>query len=94
MTLQEIKDQYSVSTLNLNTATNEDGSVYKDARDEEWMRHWEDSTRLAVSIPKKLVHKLKQDSTLQVIAQEETKEGSKGEYTAVRIIEVQAEVTL
>jgi len=89
MDITQIKDQLGISTLNLNTA--------KDKADKptSWMRHWDNDRRVAVSIHKDTVSAIKAGSATTLGIQTETRTGSKGEYTAHRIVQyTPAEVTL
>jgi hypothetical protein len=89
MTLSEIKSEIGIEQFNLNTATTKDGEVT------DWLRHWDNSKRVAVSIHKELFQALKSGSTPNLGIQEEIREGSKGEYKALRIVAFEeAEFTL
>lgn len=80
MDISQIKDQLGISTLNLNTAKD------KDNKPTDWMRHWDNDNRVAVSIHKDTVAKIKAGSATSLGIQTETRSGSKGEYTAHRIV--------
>lgn len=90
MTLAQIKEKLGLSTLELNTAT--------DANDNktDWMRAWDNDSRTAVSIHKELVAEIKANSGIASLGlQTETRTGSKGDYTAHRIVKyAPAETTL
>jgi len=90
MTLADIKTRLGLSTLELNTATD------KDDNPTDWMRAWDNDNRVAVSIHKDLVSELKADSNIGTLGlQTETRDGSKGKYTAHRIVKFKpAEITL
>jgi len=89
MNLSEIKIALGVEQLNLNTAEDKDGNKT------EWMRHWDNAGRIAISIHKDTI-KACQDGTPSTLdIQTETRTGSKGDYTAKRIVMyTPAEVTL
>lgn len=80
MLLPEIKTALGIAQLNLNTAL--------DAKNQptDWMRHWDNDNRVAVSIHKDTVTAIKADSTCNLGLQKETRTGSKGDYIAYRIV--------
>lgn len=80
MLLSEVKSTLGISQLNLNTAMD------KDNKPTEWMRHWDNDGRVAVSIHKDTVTAIKSDPTCNLGIQTETRTGTKGEYTAHRIV--------
>lgn len=90
MTLAQIKEKLGINQLELNTST--------DAQDQptDWMRHWDNENRVAVSIHKELVGELKADSGINSLGlQTETRSGEKGDYTAHRVVKyAPAETTL
>lgn len=90
MTLTEIKSKLGLSALELNTAEDKDGNQT------DWMRAWDNDNRVAVSIHKELVDEIKADGNIASLGlQTETRKGSKGEYTAHRIVKYKpAETTL
>ena len=90
MTLNEVKAKVGVSQLELNTATDADNNPT------DWMRHWDNDNRVAVSIHKDLVGELQADSNINSLGlQTETRKGDKGDYTAYRIVKyAPAEATL
>lgn len=90
MTITQIKEKLGLQTLELNTATD------KDNNPTDWMRAWDNENRVAVSIHKELVSELKADSNISSLGlQTEKREGSKGPYTAHRIVKYSpAEETL
>ena len=90
MTISEIKSKLGLSTLELNTAKD------KDNNPTDWMRHWSNETREAVSIHKELVDEIKADSNMSSLGlQSETRSGEKGDYTAYRIVKYKpSETTL
>ena len=90
MTIIEIKSKLGIATLELNTAKDKDNNAT------EWMRHWNNDSREAVSIHKDLVDEIKSDSNISSLGlQTETRTGEKGDYTAYRIVKFKpAETTL
>lgn len=81
MTLQEIKNNLEIPTFHLNTPNDAEGNPT------QWLRHWDNERRIAVSIHKDLFDELKKDSTVSNLGlQTETRIGSKGEYQALRIV--------
>jgi hypothetical protein len=85
MNLSEIKEKVGVSTLELNTSTDADNNPT------DWMRHWDNDNRVAVSIHKDLVSELKADREITTLGlQTETRSGSKGAYVAHRIVKYAA----
>lgn len=90
MTLTEIKEKLNISVLELNTAKDADNNAT------EWMRHWDNDNRIAVSIHKDLVSELKADANINALGlQKENREGEKGSYVAYRIVKyTPAETTL
>jgi hypothetical protein len=76
--------------LELNTATD------KNDNPTDWMRAWDNDSRTAVSIHKELVEEIKADANINSLGlQTETREGSKGKYTAYRVVKFSpAETTL
>lgn len=90
MKLQDIKTKLNIPTFELNTAKNEAGEAT------EWMRHWDNENRVAVSIHKDTVAELKKDSNLGGLGlQHEVRKGEQGDYQAYRIVKyAPAEETL
>ena len=91
MDILQIKEQLGIPSLQLHTAKDLEGN------NTEWMRHWQNDTRVAVSFHKDLVAKIKEDpkgvNSLDI--QTETREGEQGEYTAHRVVQyTPAEVVL
>ncbi|NCO74338.1 MAG: hypothetical protein GW856_03635 [Cyanobacteria bacterium] len=81
MTLAQIKEQVGVAQLELNTANDKDG------KPTDWMRHWDNDNRVAVSIHKELVSELKADANISSLGlQTEKRTGEQGDYTAHRIV--------
>lgn len=80
-TLATIKETLNIETLHLNTSNDDKGNPTK------WLRHWDNTDRIAVSIHMDLFTELKSDSTIDTLGlQTETRKGSKGDYTAHRIV--------
>ena len=90
MNITEIKSAIAITSLQLNTAKDKDDNAT------EWMRHWDNEARIAVSIHKDLVAEIKADSNLSSLGlQKEQRDGAKGSYTAYRIVKYKpAEETL
>lgn len=89
MDITEVKAKLGYSSLQLNTAMD------KDNKPTDWMRHWDNDARVAVSIHKDTVAAVKSDATLNLGLQTEQRTGDKGAYTAYRIVKYsEAETTL
>lgn len=91
MNISQIKAQLGIPSLQLVTALTTEGEKT------EWMRHWDNNNRVAVSIHKSTVEKIKAnpegEDSLDI--QTETRTGEQGEYTAHRIVRyTPAEVVL
>ena len=87
--IAEIKSQLGVAQLNLTTS--------KDASNAptEWMRHWNNDARVAISIHKDTVAAIQADPTCNLGIQTEIRKAEKGDYTSHRIVKyTPAEVTL
>lgn len=80
MNIIEIKQELGIAQLNLNTAVDNAGKAT------DWMRHWDNDSRVAVSIHKDTVTAIKADASCNLGIQTETRTGSKGDYTAHRIV--------
>lgn len=81
MNLQQIKNQFGLDRLRLNTAEDAGGNKT------EWMRHWDNDNRIAISLHKDLVAHLKanpEENDLDL--QTSQRQGEQGDYTSVRII--------
>lgn len=79
--LAEIKKDLGVETLNLNTVTTESGEKT------EWMKHWDNNSRIAVLIHKDTLAKVKADPNIASLGLNvQVKQGAKGEYTAKTIV--------
>lgn len=90
MTIEQIKSELGYSTLNLNTSNDSNGVPT------EWMRHWDNEARVAVSLHKELIAQLQADPSISDLAiQSELRDAPQGQYTAKRIVKYKAsEVTL
>lgn len=80
----------SIGVLQLNTAVNEAGEKT------EWLRHWDNENRIAVSLHKDLFEELKKDPKAGPLGlQYEVRKGEKGEYHSYRLVKyTPAEFTL
>lgn len=82
-TITEIKKNLGYETLNLNTALD------KDNQPTEWLRHWDNDNRVAVSLHKETFAKIKANPSMSNLAvQIEEREATQGAYKAVRIVAV------
>lgn len=90
MTLAQIKEKVGVNQLELNTSNDADGNPT------DWMRHWDNDNRVAVSIHKDLVEDIKKNANIASLGlQTETRTGEQGDYTAYRVVKyTPAETTL
>lgn len=85
MLLSEIKTQIGINSLQLNTAKTEGGVPT------QWVRHWDNENRVAVSLHKELLAEIQSDPTISTLGiQTEIRTGSKGDYTAHRIVKYKA----
>ena len=81
MTLDQIKEKLDITSLELNTAKD------ADQNDTEWMRHWDNTNRVSVSIHKELVAEIKANKNIASLGlQTEEREAEQGKYTAHRIV--------
>jgi len=81
MTLSEIKDKLDIQVLELNTANDADENPTN------WMRHWDNDNRVAVSIHKDTIAAIQESpSSSNLGLQHETRTGEKGDYDAYRIV--------
>ncbi len=80
MTLDQIKSQLNISTLELSFSTD------KDNKPTSWLRHWDNDRRIAISIHLETARHAEIHTTSSLALQTETKTGSKGSYTAYRIV--------
>ncbi len=90
MLLQDIKTKLGIPTFNLNTALD------KEMKPTDWLRHWDNDNRVAVSIHKDTFNELKANPNIPDLGlQTEQLEGEKGPYMAYRIVKYKpAEFTL
>lgn len=82
-TLADVKAKLGISQLELVTANNAEGAPT------DWLRHWDNDRRVAVSIHKDLAKELGADKTGSIKSlslQYEQKNGEQGPYDAYRII--------
>jgi len=88
MNISEIKAELGIATLNLNTAKDQEGNIYKDQNDGEWMRHWDNDDRVEVSLAKDLFEEIKNGgNTISTLGLQKSKrEAAKGELTSFRIV--------
>jgi len=88
--LVELKRELGVEVLNLNTVTTERGE------ETMWMKHWDNSNRVAILIHKDTLAKVKANAGLTSLGlNTQVKQGAKGEYTAKTIVVyAEAEETL
>lgn len=79
--LVEVKRELGVDVLNLNTVTTASGEKT------EWMKHWDNSNRVAILVHKDTLAKIKADSNIASLGlNTQVKQGAKGEYTAKTIV--------
>ena len=89
MNIQEVKSTLGYETLNLNFADDKDGNKT------EWLRHWDNDNRVAVSVHQDTVASIKKDDPSTLSIQSETRTGEQGDYEAKRIVlHKPAEMTL
>jgi hypothetical protein len=82
--INSVKQHLGVDKLRLNTAETSDGVKI------DWMRHWDNTSRVAVSIHKDTVAAVKADASCSLGLQTETRTGPQGEYQAFRIVKFSA----
>lgn len=81
MVLAEIKEKLEIASLQLNTALD------KDENPTEWMRHWDNDRRIAISIHKELIAELQADPKIDTLGlKEEIRTTEKGDYTSYIIV--------
>lgn len=83
MLLSEIKSKLNIAKFELNVAKTTDDQPT------DWLRHWDNTARVAVSIHKDLFAELKADTQNSISSlglQTETREGEQGPYESYRII--------
>ena len=93
MDLNQIKVQLGVTNLTVAPAKKKDGTAT------DWMRSWDNNSRVQVSVHKDTVAQIKANSAINLGLQTETKTSatSQLEYTAHRIVaykEVEGQVVL
>lgn len=95
MNIQELKEKLGIATLNLNTCTDKEGVVYKDKEGGEWLRHWDNDSRVEVSVSKKTLAMIKSENPSTLGIQTESREAAGGSLTSHRIVKyTPAEETL
>lgn len=89
MKLADIKEELNIQQFNLNKAE-------KDGKPTEWMRHWDNDRRIAVSMHQDTVKAIQNNPNMDNLGmQTEKRSGEKGEYTAIRVVAYKpAEVVL
>lgn len=81
MLLSEIKTKLGIAKFELNTALD------AEQKPTDWLRHWDNENRVAVSLHKDLFDELKADATIGSLGlQHEIRAGEKGDYNSYRII--------
>jgi hypothetical protein len=87
-TIAQIKAGLNIVTLNLQRANNKEGQPT------EWLRHWDNDRRIAVSIHQDTLDFAKENpNDAQFITQHEDRESAAGGgYSSYRIVKVSAEI--
>jgi hypothetical protein len=80
MDILEVKNVLGINKLNLNKSEDKDG------KPTDWLRHWDNDGRVAVSIHKDTFDAIKAGDVSTLDIQTETREAKLGKYTAKRII--------
>ncbi len=81
MKLREIASVTGIKELKLQVATDAQNNPT------DWLRHWENSERIAISVHKDLVAEIKANPNLDLDLDKEIRVGPSGEdYTAYRIV--------
>lgn len=81
MNIQQIKSELSIPSLQLNV------SLDADRKPTEWLRHWENDSRTAVSLHKDTFQKIKENPAMDNLGlQKGTGEAEQGKYTTYRIV--------
>ena len=89
MNITEVKSELGYSVLNLNFAEDKDGNKT------EWLRHWDNENRIAVSIHQDTVKEIRENNPSTLSLQSEVRTGAQGDYEAKRIVlHKPAEMTL
>jgi hypothetical protein len=79
--LAEVKRELGVETLSLHTVTTASGEATS------WMKHWDNSNRVAVLIHKDTLAKVKADGGITSLGiNTQMKQGAMGEYIAKTIV--------
>lgn len=88
--LSEIKRELGVEVINLNTVVTESGEKTP------WLKHWDNSNRVAILVHKDTLALITADNSLSTLGlNTQTKQGAQGEYIAKTIvIYTPAEITL
>lgn len=86
MNIQELKASLNISTLNLNTCTDKDGNIYVDKQGGQWLRHWDNNSRVEVSISRSTLEQVKKENPSTLSLQTETREATGGSLTSHRIV--------
>lgn len=88
--LAEIKRELGIDAINLNTVTTVSGEKT------EWMKHWDNTNRVAILIHKNTLDLIKSNSAFASLGiNTQIKQGAKGEYVAKTIVAYkEAEETL
>ncbi len=87
-TLEALKAQLGVKSLELSISTD------KDNKPTDWLRHWDNDRRMAISIHKDTAKQLQADKLGNITSlalQFEQKEAKLGAYDAYRIVKYEAE---
>jgi len=80
MKITEIKESLGIHRLQFVEAENANGEST------EWVRHWDNEKRLAVSMHMDTAKQIKANPEIDgLFTQTEIREGEQGEYTAVRV---------
>ncbi len=81
MLLSEIKAKLGIAKFELNTALD------AEQKPTDWLRHWDNEARVAVSLHKDLFAELKADVNIGSLGlQHEIREAAQGPYDSYRII--------
>ena len=93
MNITEIKEKLEISGLELNTATNADGTPAITVNETtgvetKWFRHWDNEKRMSVSIAEDLMLKIIADNnTASLALQHSVREAPGGNYDSYRIVQ-------
>lgn len=87
--LAEIKEQLGISSFNLDLSTDKDGNVT------EWYRHWDNVSRVSVSLHKDSLALIQENpDTTNIVVQTETKSAAKGTYVSHRLVTPKASAVI